>query len=122
MDVEAGEEQKPMKNVMCLLSDPEGAPLGPSMYLPENVGPVQLQEVVNQLLKNVSFSPTFSFGPVKPVYYCGIVLCVLSELLFSSGGEIAICILHIRPGAAYSGWFLLGEEQRYPSLFFTVLL
>lgn len=71
--MEAGEEQKPTKNVMCLLSDPEGTPLGPSMYLPENVGPVQLQEVVNQLLKNVIFSPPFSIGLVKPGYYCGIV-------------------------------------------------
>lgn len=38
---------------MCLLTDPEGEPLGAPLYLPQNAGPPQLQEIVNKLLKNV---------------------------------------------------------------------
>ncbi|XP_062118920.1 notchless protein homolog [Humulus lupulus] len=41
-----------VNNVMCLLTDPEGIPLGPAMYLPQNSGPQQLQQIVNQLLNN----------------------------------------------------------------------
>lgn len=57
MDAEAAgmEEGKDMKNsVMCQLTDPEGTPLGPSMYLPQSAGPKELQQIVNQLLNNVS--------------------------------------------------------------------
>lgn len=50
------EQAETGKSVMCLLTDPEGTPLGGSMYLPQNVGPLQLQQIVNQLLKNVTFS------------------------------------------------------------------
>ncbi|EXB37371.1 Notchless-like protein [Morus notabilis] len=46
------EVKAPEHNVMCLLTDPEGTPLGPTMYLPQNTGPPQLQQIVNQLLKN----------------------------------------------------------------------
>jgi hypothetical protein len=38
---------------MCQLLSPEGDPLGSALYLPQNVGPPQLQEIVNQLLHNV---------------------------------------------------------------------
>ncbi|GMN32181.1 hypothetical protein TIFTF001_003556 [Ficus carica] len=47
MEVEAMEH-----NVMCVLKDPEGTPLGPAMFLPQNAGPPQLQLIVNQLLQN----------------------------------------------------------------------
>lgn len=40
-------------SVMCQLLSPEGDPLGAALYLPQNVGPPQLQEIVNQLLHNV---------------------------------------------------------------------
>ena len=43
------------KSVMCLFTDPEGTPLGGTMYLPQNVDPLQLQQIVNTLLKNVTF-------------------------------------------------------------------
>lgn len=43
-------------NVMCLLTDPEGNPLGAPMYLPQNAGPQQLQQIVKKLLNNVSTS------------------------------------------------------------------
>lgn len=43
-------------NVMCLLTDPEGTPLGASMYLPQIAGPQQLQQIVNKLLNNVNTS------------------------------------------------------------------
>ncbi|XP_077250892.1 WD-40 repeat family protein / notchless protein [Tasmannia lanceolata] len=46
------EEQTGINNVMCLLTDPEGEPLGAPMYLPQNAGPPQLHEVVNKLLNN----------------------------------------------------------------------
>ncbi|CAI9106775.1 OLC1v1005994C2 [Oldenlandia corymbosa var. corymbosa] len=39
-------------NVMCQLSDPEGATLGPAMYLPQSAGPKELTQIVNQLLHN----------------------------------------------------------------------
>ncbi|KAM0938175.1 putative transcription factor WD40-like family [Dioscorea sansibarensis] len=47
-----GSETSSGNNVMCLLTDPEGEPLGSSLYLPQNVGPPQLQEIVNKLLSN----------------------------------------------------------------------
>ncbi|KMZ76365.1 hypothetical protein ZOSMA_103G00710 [Zostera marina] len=40
------------KGVECLLTDSEGEPLGTKLYLPENTGPLQLQQTVNTLLKN----------------------------------------------------------------------
>jgi ribosome assembly protein 4 len=47
MDIDAS------ASVMCQLLSPEGDPLGSALYLPQNVGPPQLQEIVNQLLHNV---------------------------------------------------------------------
>nr|GMC52978.1 notchless protein homolog [Ipomoea batatas] len=38
--------------VMCRLTDPEGTPLGTSMYLPEIAGPKELNQMVNKLLNN----------------------------------------------------------------------
>ncbi|AQK89043.1 Notchless-like protein isoform 1 [Zea mays] len=46
MDIDAS------ASVMCQLLSPEGDPLGSALYLPQNVGPPQLQEIVNQLLHN----------------------------------------------------------------------
>lgn len=40
-------------NVMCQFTDPEGTPLGAPIYLPQNAGPLQLQQLINQLLRNV---------------------------------------------------------------------
>ena len=42
-------------SVMCQLVSPEGDHLGAALYLPQNVGPPQLQEIVNHLLHNVRF-------------------------------------------------------------------
>lgn len=39
-------------NVICRLTDPEGNPLGDAIYLPQNAGPAQLQQLVNTLLQN----------------------------------------------------------------------
>ncbi|KAL3732760.1 hypothetical protein ACJRO7_029412, partial [Eucalyptus globulus] len=50
MEVEA--EQRDVNNVMCQLVDPEVTTLGPPMYLPLDVGPQQLQQMVNKLLNN----------------------------------------------------------------------
>lgn len=52
--MEEGREISSNNTVMCLLTDPEGEPLGAPLYLPQNAGPPQLQEIVNKLLKNVS--------------------------------------------------------------------
>lgn len=54
MEVET-EQGETGKSVMCVLTDPEGITLGGTMYLPQNVGPIQLQQIVNTLLKNVTF-------------------------------------------------------------------
>ncbi|KAG0450726.1 hypothetical protein HPP92_026601 [Vanilla planifolia] len=43
-------------SVLCLLTNSEGTALGEALYLPENVGPPQLQEIVNKLLQNVGAS------------------------------------------------------------------
>jgi ribosome assembly protein 4 len=40
-------------SVMCQLVSAEGENLGAAVYLPQNVGPPQLQDIVNQLLHNV---------------------------------------------------------------------
>ncbi|KAM0843960.1 hypothetical protein ACQ4PT_057374 [Festuca glaucescens] len=40
-------------SVMCQLVNAEGENLGAALYLPQNVGPPQLQEIVNHLLHNV---------------------------------------------------------------------
>jgi hypothetical protein len=48
-------EDEAVNNVMCQFTDPEGTPLGAPLYLPQNAGPQQLQQIVNKLLNNVSF-------------------------------------------------------------------
>ena len=64
MDVE---QRETINNVMILLTDPEGTPLGAPMYLPQNAGPQQLQQMVNKLLSNVSFGKSYVFFclPIK---------------------------------------------------------
>lgn len=63
MEVEAVEDQQQLiemnNNVMCQLADPEGTPLGPPMYLPQNAGPKELQQMVNKLLNNVKLLAFF---------------------------------------------------------------
>lgn len=39
-------------NVLCLLTDPEGQPLGSPIYLPHNAATPLLQDIVNKLLNN----------------------------------------------------------------------
>lgn len=51
--MDEGREINSNNTVMCLLTNPEGEPLGASLYLPQNAGPPQLQEIVNKLLNNV---------------------------------------------------------------------
>eukprot|EP00250_Pteridium_aquilinum_P001867 c12073_g1_i1 orf=324-1751(-) len=41
-----------VNNIICLLSDPEGKPLGNPLDLPQNVGPAELYTLVNSLLNN----------------------------------------------------------------------
>ncbi|KAI3818472.1 hypothetical protein L1987_12279 [Smallanthus sonchifolius] len=54
MEIEVREESRELNNnVMCQLADPEGNQLGASMYLPQSVGPKELQQMVNKLLNNV---------------------------------------------------------------------
>ena len=48
-------EDETVNNVMCQFTDPEGTTLGAPLYLPQNAGPHQLQQIVNKLLNNVSF-------------------------------------------------------------------
>ena len=58
MDVEMEEQGRETDNdnkVMCQLSDPEGNSLEGLIYLPQNAGPKQLQQIVNQRLNNVNF-------------------------------------------------------------------
>jgi hypothetical protein len=61
-------------SVMCQLLSPEGDPLGAALYLPQNVGTPQLQEIVNQLLHNVLlYSNLFSF-PLFLSYLASLLL------------------------------------------------
>ncbi|XP_073108679.1 notchless protein homolog isoform X2 [Elaeis guineensis] len=50
--MDEGREMNNNNTVMCLLTNPEGEPLGAPLYLPQNAGPPQLQEIVNKLLNN----------------------------------------------------------------------
>ncbi|KAG6710889.1 hypothetical protein I3842_05G025700 [Carya illinoinensis] len=52
MEVEEEQRETMTNKVMCLLTDPGGTPLGAAMYLPQNAGPQQLQQMVNKLLSN----------------------------------------------------------------------
>ncbi|XP_065868417.1 notchless protein homolog isoform X2 [Euphorbia lathyris] len=53
-------EVEPVNNVMCQFADREGAVLGAPLYLPQNAGPQQLQQIVNKLLNNEEKFP-YSF-------------------------------------------------------------
>ena len=53
------ETEEASKTVLCLFTDPEGAPLRTPMFLPQNAGPPQLQQIVNTLLHNVTFIHVF---------------------------------------------------------------
>ena len=46
------EREKIVNNVLCLLTDPDGTPYGAPIYLPQDAGPQQLQQIVNKLLNN----------------------------------------------------------------------
>ncbi|KOM27063.1 hypothetical protein LR48_Vigan393s000700 [Vigna angularis] len=46
------EKREIINNVMCLLTDPDGTPLGSPMYLPQNAGPQHLNQIVNKLQNN----------------------------------------------------------------------
>lgn len=56
MEVEGDKNMENGNSVMCQLADPEGTPLGTAMYLPQNAGPKELQQIVNTLLSNVRIS------------------------------------------------------------------
>lgn len=61
MEVEVAAEREAINSVICQLADPDGNSLGAALYLPENAGPKELNQVVNKLLSNVSKSkPSFS--------------------------------------------------------------
>jgi hypothetical protein len=71
-----------INNVMCLLTDPDGAPLGAPMYLPQNIGPQQLQLIVNQLLHNViitlfRFSSLFFIFWFFFTYFCSVFYYIM---------------------------------------------
>jgi len=64
------EKREIINNVMCLLTDPDGTPLGSPMYLPQNAGPQHLNQIVNKLLNNVS----------KPLYPSQILFYILCTI------------------------------------------
>ncbi|RYQ81662.1 hypothetical protein Ahy_B10g100289 [Arachis hypogaea] len=75
METETGEKRDTttINNVMCLLTHPDGAPLGAPMYLPQNAGPQQLQLIVNKILDNghkkwitgISWEPVHLSAPCR---------------------------------------------------------
>ena len=91
--------------VICQLADPEGERLGPQIALPLDVGPLQLQEIVNARLKNVS--PRFMKFPFAAIP----ILCSFA------GGEAALCVLYTGRRARGASWNLLAEEETYVSTF-----
>ncbi|MQL83956.1 hypothetical protein Taro_016462 [Colocasia esculenta] len=61
--------------VICQLSDPEGERLGPQLAFPLNVGPLQLQEIVNARLNNEEKLPyAFYILDEELVEYLGTFL------------------------------------------------
>jgi len=62
------EKRTTVNNVMCLLTDQDGGPIGAPMYLPQNIGPQQLQLIVNQLLNNVCILPYITLFSILCVY------------------------------------------------------
>ncbi|XP_042488770.1 notchless protein homolog [Macadamia integrifolia] len=73
--MEGGGQEEMTNNVMCLLTDPEGTPLGAPMYLPQNAGPLQLQQIVNKLLNNEEKLPyAFYISDQKLVVQLGSYL------------------------------------------------
>lgn len=94
MDSQATPAADANTSVMCQLVSPEGDHLGAALYLPQNVGPPQLQEIVNHLLHNVCFRfAQYSLSPplLYPAYLNPDII-----LLMLSGGQVALCILHWR--------------------------
>jgi len=63
------EKREIINNVMCLLTDPDGTPLGAPMYLPQNAGPQHLIQIVNKLLNNV----TKPLSPIPKFYFTFII-------------------------------------------------
>ncbi len=70
MEVEEEQREMTTNKVMCLFTDPEGTPLGAPMYLPQNAGPQELQQMVNKLLNNVSFASGFWFFDRGGLFGC----------------------------------------------------
>lgn len=54
MEVEGTTEpqREVINSVMCQFTDAEGVTLGPSLYLPQNAGPKELNQMVNKILQN----------------------------------------------------------------------
>lgn len=75
MEAETGtvvEKREIINNVMCLLMDPDGTPLGASMYLPQNVGPQHLNQIVNKLLNNVNYP----LSSITNFYFAFIIIII----------------------------------------------
>ncbi|KAF2307440.1 hypothetical protein GH714_028626 [Hevea brasiliensis] len=53
-------DMETVNNVMCQLTDREGTALEAPLYLPQDAGPQQLQQIVNELLRNEEKLP-YSF-------------------------------------------------------------
>lgn len=68
--MEIAEQGETGQSVMCQLTDPEGNHLGPSMSLPQNASPKELQQIVNKLLNNVRFQ-------IWSLYWSACLLFVL---------------------------------------------
>lgn len=72
-----GGEINSNNSVMCLLTNPEGEPLGAPLYLPQNAGPLQLQQLVNKLHQNVISVAFFPFDLA-----CRCPSCMLLSFYF----------------------------------------
>ncbi|CAN4078368.1 unnamed protein product [Withania somnifera] len=81
MEVEAAGEREATKKVICELADPEGNPLGAALYLPENAGPKELNQVVNKLLSKLLISPWDLH--ICFIQCVGFVLAVHTEAVLS---------------------------------------
>lgn len=114
------EAEAPVQNVLCLLKDADGTPLGCPIFLPQTSGPQHLQEIVNQLLNNVCirFTPQFNSIPFSNTQLAfkfvnkrkkkknwEFIFC----FGFCPGREVTLCILYIRRGACCVSWQLHGK-------------
>lgn len=78
------EQRETINIVRCNLKDPDGTPLVPDgIYIPQNAGPQQLQQIVNELLHNVTPFSILNFILHKLVLYFIYLFIIIIMIIIS---------------------------------------